>query len=197
MHPNSKLLFEKYAKPLFRNGMKVLEIGPDKHFSTYEGAVKDKIQSITWETLDMFHSKSLTYFSRDEYKFPIPDGTFDIVLSGNVIEHVRKTWVWIKELARVCKRGGYVITTTPVSWFYHPFPVDCWRIYADGMKALYEEAGLNIELCKTETLEVTNYNRLTPGRSCKPGRGGLKLFFRKLMRRKIVCAFDTIAVGRK
>jgi len=195
MHPNSKLLFEKYAKPFFKSRMRVLEVGPDKHPSTYEERVKDG--SITWETLDIFHSNDITYVSENGYNFPIPDETFDIVLSGNVIEHVKKIWVWIKEMARVCKRGGHVITITPVSWFYHPFPVDCWRIYSEGMKTLYEEADLNVELCKTETLEVINYNRLIPGKSCKPGKYGFKLFFRKLMKRKIVCAFDTVAIGRK
>lgn len=197
MHPNSKLLFEKYAKSFFKSHMRVLEIGPDKGPSTYREVAGD--DTIIWETLDLqpFGDSKLTYTCKNEYKFPIPDDTFDIVLSGNVIEHVRKVWVWIKEVARVCKKGGYVITITPVSWFYHPFPVDCWRICNEGMKTLYKEADLNIELCKTETLEVTNYNRLIPGRSCKPGKGGFKLFFRKLMKRKIVCAFDTIAIGRK
>jgi len=197
MHPNSKLLFEKYAKPIFKDNIKVLEIGPDKSPSTYKKAVNNN--TINWKTIDIksFGNFKLDYTTTNEYKFPIPDNTFDIVVSGNVIEHVKKIWVWIKEVTRICKKGGHVITIVPVSWFYHPFPVDCWRIYAEGMKALYEEAGLTAELCKTETLEVVNYKRLIPGRSCKPGKYEFKLFFRKLLRRKIVCAFDTIAIGKK
>ena len=113
------------------------------------------------------------------------------------MEHVKKLWVWIKEVARVSKKGGRVIMIAPTSWAYHPFPVDCWRIYSEGMRALYEEAGLAVELCKTETLEITDYKRLVPGKTCKPGKGGFKLFFRKLMNRKITCAFDTIAIGVK
>jgi len=195
MHANGKLLFEKYAKPFFKSGMRVLEIGPDKHPSTNRAVVDEK--AITWETLDIFNSDSLTHVAKDEYKFPVPDGTFDIVLSTLVMEHVKKIWVWIREVARVCKRGGRVIMVAPTSWPYHPFPVDCWRIYSEGMRALYEEAGLTVELCKTETLEITDYKRLIPGKTCKPGKGGFKLFFRKLTRRKITCAFDTIAIGVK
>ena len=175
--------------------MKALEIGPDKHPSTNRVAVGDN--TITWETLDIFNSDNLTHVAKDEYKFPIPDEAFDIVLSAQVMEHVKKPWVWIREVARVCKRGGRVIMIAPASWAHHSFPVDCWRIYSEGMNALYEEAGLDVELCKTETLEITDYNRLIPGKTYKPGKGGFKLFLRKLMRRKITCAFDTIAIGVK
>lgn len=197
MHLNSKLLFDEYARPLFRQGFRVLEIGPDKAPSTYQELIKS--DGIKWETLDMkpFGEFNLDYVAKEKYQFPIPDNTFDIVISGNVIEHVKKIWVWIKEVARICKPGGYVITIAPVSWFHHPFPVDCWRIYAEGMKTLYDEAGLEIKLCKTETLEVPGYNRLVQGRTCKPGKWGSKLFLRRLFNRKIECAFDTIAIGIK
>ncbi|MGB2705560.1 MAG: methyltransferase domain-containing protein [Candidatus Omnitrophota bacterium] len=195
MHPNSKLLFEKYAKPLFKSHMRVLEIGPDKCPSTHREAVKD--DTIKWETLDIFASPGLTYVADDEYKFPVPEDTFDIVLSAQVIEHVRKIWVWIKELARVCKSGGRVITICPVSWHHHEFPVDCWRIYSGGMRVLYEEAGLTVKLCRTETLEVPGYKRVIPGKSYKPGKGNFKLLVRKLFGCRITCAFDTIAIGTK
>jgi len=195
MHPNSKLLFEKYAKPLFKNHMRVLEIGPDKSPSTNREAVKD--DTLKWETLDIISSPDLTYVAGDEYKFPVPGDTFDIVLSSQVIEHVKKVWVWIKELARVCKKGGRVITICPVSWYRHEFPVDCWRIYSEGMKVLYEEAGLDVELCRTETLEVPGYKRVIPGKSYKPGKGNFKLLTRKFLGRRIICAFDTIAIGAK
>ena len=97
MHRNSELLFEKYAEPLFKSHMRVLEIGLDKHPSTYKLIVGE--DKITWETLDIFHSEKLTYVAKGPYNFPIPNDSFDIVLSGQVIEHVRKVWVWIKELS--------------------------------------------------------------------------------------------------
>jgi len=151
MHLNSKLLFEKYAKYLFKPGMRVLEIGPDGFPSTYRKIVNDN--KIEWETLDMYVSEKLTYSSTSEYQFPIPSDTFDIILSGQVIEHVRKIWLWIKEVARVCRPGGLVVTVNPVSWQFHEFPVDCWRIYPEGMKALYEDAGLVMKMSHFDSLE--------------------------------------------
>jgi SAM-dependent methyltransferase len=152
MHQNSKLLFEKYGAPLIKGGMQVLEIGPNSFPSAYKQMVDD--DTIVWETIDLYDSPKLTYKALDEYHFPIPDAQFDVVLSGQVIEHVRKVWLWTREVARVCKPGGLVITINPVSWGYHEAPVDCWRIYPEGMKALYEDAGLEMQMSKYESLEA-------------------------------------------
>src|SRR5207249_4485149 len=135
-------LFETYATRYFSPGMSVLEIGPDKFPSSYQNIVGSKI--VKWDTLDLSDNPNLTYIPVTEYTFPILDNVYDIVLSGQVLEHVKKPWTWIKEVARVCRKGGFVITINPVSWPYHEAPVDCWRVYPDGMKALYDEAGLEV-----------------------------------------------------
>jgi len=151
MHLNSQLLFRKHAVHLFQPGMRVLEIGPDSHPSSFRKLLGD--MDLKWETIDIFNDPRLTYKTSGEYSFPIADNTFDLVVSAQVVEHVRKTWVWIKELARVCKPGGIVLTINPVSWGYHEAPIDCWRIYPEGMRTLHEEAGLKTELSTCESLE--------------------------------------------
>ena len=78
-----------------------------------------------WKTLDISENAELTYRNQKEYQFDIPDESFDVVLSVNVIEHVKQIWVWLRELSRVCRKGGHVITINPVSWPYHEYPVDC------------------------------------------------------------------------
>src|SRR5665213_42823 len=150
MHLNSKLLIQKYAKPYFKKGFKVLEIGPDQIPSTIENLVGE---SLTWHTLNIFDDPRLTFPSSPEYTFPIGDEEYDIVISANVIEHVKMIWGWVPELATVTKKGGHVITVNPVSWGYHEDPVDCWRIYPEGMKSLYHEAGLTVNQSTAENLE--------------------------------------------
>lgn len=147
MHPNSELLFRKHALPFFLSTDKVLEIGPGEIPSPYQ------LMSAyhKWHTLDIIPDRHPDFVAWQAYQFPLADNSYDIVLSGQVIEHVAKIWRWMPELARVCKKGGYVITINPVSWEYHPDPLDCWRIYPDGMKALYEDAGLTINLSLFET----------------------------------------------
>ena len=133
--------------------MSVLEVGPNGIPSTYRQITR--VLDIKWDTvgLDTSRYRGFTFRSKDEYRYPIADNAYDIVFSGQVLEHVKKIWVWIKELARVCKKDGYVITINPVSWAYHEAPVDCWRVYPEGMKALYEDAGLEVILSVFENLE--------------------------------------------
>ena len=197
MHKNCKLIFEKYGRQYFRSRMKVLDIGPDHFPSTHQMSVGDR--SIEWHTLDIRTDSSLTYCSQSQYEFPVGSETYDVVLSGSVIEHVRQVWVWIRELARVCKIGGFVITINPVSWPYHEAPVDCWRIYPEGMKALYEHASLEVKLSEWESLEASRTTRTIPGCSAEFRSTQLRLAYRLLgiVGFPVECAFDTITVGQK
>jgi ubiquinone/menaquinone biosynthesis C-methylase UbiE len=176
MHLNSELLFRKYAAPLFQKGKKVLEIGPAGHPSAYNKVINDL--TIEWDTVDFADTtyinaanEYLTYKLTDPYKFPIDDNLYDIVLSGQVIEHVQKVWLWLKELKRVTKEGGLIIIINPVSWPYHEAPFDCWRIFPHGIQALAEECQLEVVSSFFESLEkeqlqqLDNQIKFIPGRS--------------------------------
>jgi len=199
MHLNSKLLIQKYGLPYFKKGSKVLEIGPDKFPSTVQEMMGQKVE---WHTLNIFNDERLTFPKSDEYSFPIQDNTYDIVISANVIEHVRKPWIWLPELVRVTKPGGTVITVNPVSWVYHEDPVDCWRIYPEGMKSLYEDSKLSIDVCLYENLE-TEYllNKRYNSSKFWPGITMDNLnWFKKLkifIGYPVMAALDTITIGKK
>ena len=169
MHANSRLLFQKYALDHFESELRVLEVGPDGFPSTYRGLVGDR--SGEWDTLDLYAHPELTFESVPEYAFPIDDGRYDIVLSGQVLEHVPRIWRWMEEVSRVCKVGGVVITINPVSWPYHEAPLDCWRAYPDGMKALYEDSSLEVLLSRWESLETPGHSRYIPWTFPKPPAG--------------------------
>lgn len=103
--------------------------------------------------VDPAAAQTLTFAVEDPYRYPIGENEYDVVISGSVIEHVPKPWLWLPELARITRRGGHVITVNPVNWIFHQAPVDCWRIYPDGMKALCEQAGLEPVLSRFECAE--------------------------------------------
>ena len=211
MHTNSKLLFEKYGKPYFRtilnsntsrfSKLRVLEIGPDNLPSTYQKIVGDKY--IDWDTIDIYKRQDLTFIANNLYEYPISSNSYDIILSGQVIEHIPKVWIWIKEVSRICKPGGLVITINPVSWPYHEAPVDCWRIYPEGMKALYDEGGLEVILSIWESLEVPNFRRYIWGLSTDALSGvkGKIRHIANLLLGKlgwpVERSYDTITIGRK
>jgi SAM-dependent methyltransferase len=197
MHANSKLIFEKYATSYFPAGARVLEIGPDGFPSAYRSKVDRG--TLSWDTLDIYQHPSLTHVAPSEYAFPVPDETYDVVLSGQVIEHVRKIWVWMREVARVCKAGGIVITINPVSWPYHEAPIDCWRAYPEGMKALYEDSELEVIFSGWESLEEPRFRKYIPGASREARSKVLGMTNRLLGRLgyPVERAYDTITIGKK
>lgn len=197
MHANGILLFEKYAKPVIQQRQRVLEIGPDQLPSTYSRVCAHL--SLVWDTLDISGDPSLTYPNSNAYSFPISDNSYDVVISGQVIEHVQRPWTWLREVARIARIGGLVITINPVSWVYHEAPVDCWRIYPEGMKALYEDASLTVLLSRWETLETPQFRKHSPGISIE-SQSPRRRTISKLLGRfgfAVEAAFDTITIGRK
>ncbi|HEU4451926.1 MAG TPA: methyltransferase domain-containing protein, partial [Longimicrobium sp.] len=193
-------LFEKYGRQHFRPDARVLEIGPDREPSTYRSIVGP---TAAWDTLD-FASRTdvpLTYRTTDDYSFPIADAQYDIVFAAQVIEHVRKIWRWMPELARVCRPGGLVIVINPVSWHFHESPVDCWRIYPEGMRALCEDAGLDPVLSLWECVELEKMSQMTP-RGLRKHRvmqrlSGVFGLLNAGVKFPVEAAYDTITVARR
>ena len=198
MHPNSERLFEKYAKPRLGAGLRLLEIGPDTAPSGYFALAGGHRPSV-WDTADFPRDFPCTFTLSDEYSFPIAPDSYDVVLSGQVLEHVRKPWRWLPEVARVCKPGGLVVTISPVSWPYHEAPVDCWRAHPEGMRALYADAGLEVIDCACECLEVPPGTRTIPGRSRthQPPLSAWRRWLLGKLGAPVEAAFDTVTVGRK
>jgi SAM-dependent methyltransferase len=210
MHQNSILIFRKHLLRAFTDGAHVLEVGPDGDPSTYR---REVTAHVTWSTADLAsqvdandgrlwgsgRGTELTYRMSSDYEIAAAGGTFDIVVSGQVIEHVRKPWIWLKELARVCKPGGLVLTVNPVSWPYHEAPIDCWRIYPEGMRALCEEAGLIVELSVFESIEQRPL-AWYPGESYNAGRGPKGRALNRIKATTgypLSIAFDTVTIARK
>lgn len=73
-----------------------------------------------------------------------PDDEYDAVISGSTLEHTRLPWIFMKNIARIAKPGALVCVIAPYSWGYHEHPIDCWRIYPEGMKAVMECSGLSV-----------------------------------------------------
>lgn len=89
-----------------------------------------------------FGPRNVKVWMPDEYTIPQPNDVWDAVVSLNELEHVRMPWRWVSGLSRVTKPGGIVALVAPISWPYHPVPVDCFRYYPEGLRALFEDAGV-------------------------------------------------------
>ncbi len=78
--------------------------------------------------------------------------------------------------------------------------IDCWRIDRERMRALYEDAGVRMQLSRFETMQVSNPVewRVLPGLSTQPAPiGFLKRVVKRSIGWPIQCAFDTMSIGVK
>ncbi len=87
---------------------------------------------------------------------PFADGSFDSALCNAVLEHVFDAERGIEELARVVRKGGYLVVTVPFLQPYHASPDDYRRYTADGLAQLGSNAGLEVvELLPVHSIAQT------------------------------------------
>ena len=98
--------------------------------------------------LDLAPGKNVDLVLPSPYSFPIGSASVDLVISGQAFEHIEFFWLTWSEIVRVLKPGGLIFLIAPSRGEEHRYPVDCWRFYPDGFKALAKLGDL-------ELLEVT------------------------------------------
>jgi len=94
------------------------------------------------------------YMKCDATKTPFPNGKFETVVSGEVIEHLEEPQDLVDEMARICKKGGKMIISTPHLEFDDPEHV--WEFEEIDLKMMMGKFGPT----KIETLKSTKF----PGR---------------------------------
>ena len=70
---------------------------------------------------------------------PAPDGSFDLVLCTQTLEHATDPARAVRELRRVVAPGGRVLVSTHGVQVYHPNPDDYWRWTHAGLERLFRE----------------------------------------------------------
>jgi hypothetical protein len=97
------------------------------------------------------------------YEWRLPQ--HDVMISGQCLEHVVQPWRWIKEFFSAMKPGGICCIIAPHTFEFHEFPVDCFRYWPDGMRGLFDWAGIReIEIYRTSIDTVAIGHR--PGSQC-------------------------------
>jgi SAM-dependent methyltransferase len=138
MHAQSfeimKYFSDQYLKK--NDQLKILDVGSYDVNGNFRNLFLNKNWKYTG--LDIVSGPNVDVVSKSAYDFGLEE-QFDVVVSGNCLEHVEAPWKWIKEVEKVIKKGGLLCIVTPLSIGEHRFPLDCWRILPDGYKYLLEK----------------------------------------------------------
>ena len=95
--------------------------------------------------LDVASGPNVDLVPKEVYNWTeLVDESFDFVISGNAFEHIEYPWLTIKEIYRVLKDGGFACILAPFSHEEHRYPVDCYRYYSDGFRALAKWADFKV-----------------------------------------------------
>lgn len=142
MHPSSLKNMQRAIGLLTLNkNLSVLDVGgrglgEDR---SYYSLLKDI--SSEYHICDIIAGENVTHVMQGPYSIPAEDETYDLIVSGQTLEHVKNPFRLVAEMKRTLKKNGYMILIAPSSGPRHDV-IDCWRFLDDSFKAIAEEVEL-------------------------------------------------------
>lgn len=146
MHPSSqenmKIVKDVYLKHLYdQTTIKVLDVGGlyDQPHKTYLRIFEDH-PGLSWTVADIAQHSSVDVVMPSPYCLPFSDETFDLVVSGQMLEHCINPFKIVDEMLRVLKKKSLMVIIAPSAGPKHTYQ-DCWRFIDDAFKAIAEDIG--------------------------------------------------------
>jgi SAM-dependent methyltransferase len=129
--------------------LQILDLGSQDINGSYRPIFDDP--AWCYVGLDLSPGNNVDIVLNDPYLWkPVRSASFDVVISGQALEHIEFFWLTMLEVARALKPGGLACIIAPSAGPEHRYPVDCWRFYTDGMKALADFAQLDVHEVTTQ-----------------------------------------------
>ncbi len=126
---------------------KTLDLGAGS--GKYREIIREKARELV--TFDMVPGQNIDVVG-DALNTPFDSETFDTIISTQVLEHIEKPWLMVKEIRRILKNNGTCVLTAPFLEPYHADPHDYFRYTIEGIKSLFENEGF-------ETIECSSYGQ--------------------------------------
>lgn len=161
MHPSSYDRMAEFSRDYLAarrdERLTIVDLGSCDYNGSYRPIFAEK----RWHYVgvDLTPGKNVDLVLRDPYHWrELKTQSVDVLVSGQTFEHTEFLWETILEIARVLKPGGMCCIIAPATGNEHRFPLDCWRILADGFRALARYAGLEVLHAHTHWEELTKYD---------------------------------------
>lgn len=146
MHINSLNIMKEFFATLPDKQLNILDVGSrmvegQEHIGTYRQFCTNEKWSYTGIDIEAGMNVDVVMENGNEIPF---DFLFDVIISGQTIEHVEYPWMWFREITRVLRPGGKCCIIAPAKIHEHRYPIDTYRYYPDGMRALAKWSGLEV-----------------------------------------------------
>ncbi len=148
---------EKYLSGREPENLVVVDLGSQD----INGSYRPLFDEAAWRYigLDMAAGKNVDLILQDPYNWrEIEPLSVDVLISGQTFEHTEFFWLTMQQIARVLKINAICCILAPSSGPEHQFPVDCWRVYPDGLRAVARYAGLETIECWTQWEDLPQYD---------------------------------------
>ncbi len=132
-------------------GIKILDVGSRNLFENEEFTNRPLFEPLyEYVGMDIVPGKNVDIVGFENIK-----EKFDVVISTSTMEHVNHPWDWLKSLTPYFTK--YICIIAPWRWEEHRFPIDTYRYYPDGMRDLFQYAGIKeveIVMGRTDTMGI-------------------------------------------
>jgi SAM-dependent methyltransferase len=139
---NMRLVREKYLTHLTSlEAPRVIDVGgvynqPQKSYLR----IFEDIPNIEWTVCDIVDHPSVDCVMEGPYSLPFKDETFDLAVSGQMLEHCSNPFKSVAEIRRVLKAEGYLVLIAPAAGPRHDVQ-DGWRFMDDAFRFIAEDVG--------------------------------------------------------
>lgn len=146
MHPSSRINMQRARDLLgkrLEKGINILDVGGRDIKPGQDRSYKEMFKDVVNEyyIADILPGPNVTHVMPGDYELPFDTDSIDLVVCGQVLEHVKNPFRSVIEMTRVLKPGGYIICIAPSAGKRHD-SIDCWRFMDDAFQAIAEEANL-------------------------------------------------------
>jgi SAM-dependent methyltransferase len=107
------------------------------------GTYRELFPSCQYIGVDLQAGRGVDVVANNAYRYPVASRRADLVISGQAFEHIEFFWLAWLEMRRIVKPGGLIFLLAPSRGPEHRYPVDCWRFYPDGLRALAKWGGVD------------------------------------------------------